>query len=290
MLLRRVPAPPLRPFVELLWTGDFASGPETWRERALPTGRDDLVFRLEGGPVRVFADPHDARGETYEPAVVSGARAHAFVRDVSQRSVSVGAHFRPGGAALLLSVRGGELAGRHTSLGDLWGAGAACAYERLAAAPTPAARLEELERILLARLPARALHPAVTHLVARIDASHGRAPMRALVAETGFGQRWVGEAFRRSVGFAPKVYARVRRFQHALQLAADRRAGGWLEVALRAGFSDPSHLVREFQALAGIPPSAYRPLASDRASHVPIPAGTSIPSKRAAEIRGTRGS
>ncbi len=296
VLLHRPPTRPLASFVERLWYFDNRAEPGSERfprERALPTGSMDLVFRLSEEPVRVFAGLGDLEGSTFGHAVISGVRSSFHVRDTSRPTCSVGAHFRPGGAAALLGVPAGELAGRHTALEDLWGRSAASARERLLEEPSPAARLALLEELLLARCPEREpLHPAVRHALERLGAP-GACSIAELSRATGLSHRRLIELFRRAVGLAPKVYARIRRFQAAIERAALGQPSGWAQVALECGFYDQSHLTREFQAFAGLPPGAYAPLSPDRPNHVPIHerlgherAGGSRTSKPGALARG----
>lgn len=55
-----------------------------------------------------------------------------------------------------------------------------------------------------------------------------------------------------------KGFHRVRRLHHAVSLTASARPGGWSALALRAGFYDQAHMIREFRALAGVTPVALR--------------------------------
>jgi AraC-like DNA-binding protein len=264
--------PALAPFVERLWHFDDTADrgrPRCARERALPTGRMDLVVRLSPAPIRVFTGAGDETGRSFGHAVVAGVRPSYHVRDTSAPSCSVGVHFRPGGAAILLGIPAGELAGRHTMLGDLFGADAQRLRERLLDTSQPAARLALLEAFLLERCMAPARHhPAVEHALFRLGTT-GTCPIGRLCRETGYSQRWLIQQFRDAVGLPPKVYARILRFQGAVALAGRAPAIGWAHLALMCGYSDQSHLSREFQAIAGLPPGAYAPLAG-RPNHVPI--------------------
>jgi AraC-like DNA-binding protein len=268
MLLQRPPVPALAPFVERLWHfGDPGNGSP--RERALPTGSADLVVRLSDRPVRLFAGADDRAGETFGHAVLAGARSSFHLRDASGPTCSAGVHFRPGGASALLGVPGDELSGRHTRLEELWGRSAGTVRERLLEQASPEARLALLERLLLARCPEpEPLHPAVARALSVLGAPGARS-IAELAREAGVSHRWLIVRFRRSVGLGPKVYARIRRFQRALARAARGCACGWAQLALECGFSDQSHLVREFQAIAGLSPGEYRPLSPGRPNHVP---------------------
>ncbi|MCI0586067.1 MAG: AraC family transcriptional regulator [Planctomycetes bacterium] len=273
MLLRRAPHSALAPFVERLWhfdeIGDVGS-PRFPRERALPTGSTTLVFRLSPEPIRLFEDARDEVGRTYGHSVVAGARSSFHLRDTSAPSWSVGAQFRPGGAAALLGFPADALSERHTPLEALWGEDAHRERERLLEARTPLARIARLEELLLSRRVIREfVDPSVALALARLGAPGGCSIGR-LARETGYSHRWLIGRFRRIVGLSPKVYARIRRFQGAIELAARGGSRGWAEVAVDCGFYDQAHLSREFQAFAGLPPGAYAPLSEDRPNHVPL--------------------
>ncbi|HKX26175.1 MAG TPA: DUF6597 domain-containing transcriptional factor, partial [Blastocatellia bacterium] len=165
MMLKRPPQPALRPFVKTLWVSDqtgLQRSPQFDREHVLPTGEMHLVFRLSDPPLRLFENAEDTRGRVLRHAVVGGVRSTFYVREISSPGVAVGAQLLPGAAELLFGAPAGELAERHTLLDDLWSRGAGSAREQLLEAGSPEVRLEVLESILAARLPAmRGLHPAV---------------------------------------------------------------------------------------------------------------------------------
>jgi AraC-like DNA-binding protein len=271
-MLTRLPSAPLQPFVRRLWAteaADAAVRQVAPRERVLPTGGLHVAFLL-GDPLRLFRDDDDQEGQVIGQAVVGGARATYYVRDVSRPSLSVGAALQPGVAELFLGVPAGEIAGIHTPLEDLWGREARLALERIADADSPSARLDRLEALLFARLPrVRRVHPAVAQALARFAISPA-APIRELVEATGYSHRHFVTVFRDAVGLPPKIYARVLRFQQAIGRFALRPAPRALEVALDAGYADQSHLNRDFRELGGISPDRYRRTAPVWSNHVPL--------------------
>jgi AraC-like DNA-binding protein len=271
VVLARPPEPALRPFVRQIWAADAPAAvpPPGGRERVLPGGTTHVAIRLTGGPLRLFRGADDSVGTDVGWAVVGGARAAFYVRDVSRPACSVGAELEPGAAAALLGAAADELAGRHTPLDDLWGRGAAEARERLLEAPDLAARLDGFEALLAARLPkVKGVHPAVAHALGRF---HQGADVARVAAEAGYSERRMFELFRAAVGLAPKAYCRVRRFNAALAHLLASPGGGCAAAAAAAGYSDQAHMAREFRELAGVSPSTYRALAPPSARHVPLP-------------------
>ncbi len=64
-----------------------------------------------------------------------------------------------------------------------------------------------------------------------------------------------GRVFNNHVGMMPKEYARIVRFQKALWLL-QRHTRNYADLAYACGYSDPSHLIREFRQFSGVVPSA----------------------------------
>lgn len=272
MILKRAPRPALRPFVEAVWAIDEASERRSLparREHVLPTGQMHLAVRLADDPLRLFDTPEDTTGHILSEAVVGGARAAFYVREVSKPLNSVGAQLLPGAAEALFGVTADELTGRHTPLEDLWGGPPVSSIqERLAERRSLDDRLDTFEAMLAAWLPpVRGLHPAVARALEQLRAN---ANVHEAVSRSGYSHRTFISLFTRSVGLTPKVYSRLLRFQRVLRRATARPGAAWVDVAMVVGYSDQSHLVREFRELAGMTPAAYRRVAPRFAHHLPM--------------------
>ena len=166
-MLQREPPPALRSFVSVLWASESATGCPPFRERVLPTGRMHLVFRSSPHPLRILDDPQARPGDTLGHALVGGARAEAYLREVAPGGASVGAEFRTGASMALFGVPADALAARHTPLEDLWGAGAMRACDRIFSARDAARQLDVFADILATRLPrVHGVHPAVAAALA----------------------------------------------------------------------------------------------------------------------------
>jgi AraC-like DNA-binding protein len=272
MLVTRTPTAALRPFVKALWAseetlGAGSSGPA--RELVLPTGLMHLAIRISGPPLRVFGDAERKAAEVVGHAVVGGARAGAYVRDLAVPVRSVGAQLYPGVSRFLFGASADELAGRHTLLDDLWGRAVMEARERLMEAASAERQLDVFESLLAARLPrVRGLHPAVAEALERFTTT---TDVNEVVEHTGYSHRRFIMLFREAVGLTPKLHCRVQRFQSALDRASRQANASWVDVALAAGYCDQAHFNREFREFAGLTPGRYRELAPIWTNHVPLP-------------------
>lgn len=270
MDLTRPPGPRLRPFVALLWASDgSARGPAVFdRELVLPTGLVHIAVRLGDRPLRLFRDG-GAAGEVVGCAVVGGARAGPYLKDISQPAASVGAVLRPGAAAHLVGAPAGAFSGRHVRLDDLWPPGAVEEFaERLEAAPSLAARIGLLEQALVARLrDAPGIDPLVAHALARLGPG---VRIDAVARGCGVSPRHLTRIFTAAAGLAPKTYQRLQRFSRVLDRLACEPAIPWAELAAAEGYADQAHFAREFRALAGLAPGRYRRAAPAAPRHVPV--------------------
>lgn len=271
--LRPPPPPALRALVAQLWShdpGPAAARHEGAREHVLPTGATHLVFRLGGPPLRLFEGGGGGTSQGQEVghavghAVVGGARAAYYVRDVSQPAASVGALLRPGAAQVLLGAPESALAGHHTPLESLIGeAETARMLALLQAADSPGRRLACFAQWLLQRAAGRGpmRHPAITaalpHLSHLFHLGEGHLSVQQLVAASGLSHRHFIAQFRLVTGLTPRAMLRLQRFGRALDLAAEGTLG-WAEVAAAAGYADQSHLVNAFGQIAGVTPQAWR--------------------------------
>ena len=78
--------------------------------------------------------------------------------------------------------------------------------------------------------------------------------MDELSERSHISQRQLNRLFRAHLGFSPKTFSRVVRFQRALNLLKSDPGCTLAEVATRCGYDDQPHFVHEFKAYAGAAP------------------------------------
>ncbi len=86
-------------------------------------------------------------------------------------------------------------------------------------------------------------------------AARGAARIEDLVADSGFSASQFARRFEMRVGMAPKLFARMIRFDRAL--IAHRQAPNrpWTDIVHELGYFDQAHFIRECHAFTGLPPS-----------------------------------
>ncbi len=270
LFLNHVPRPPLSQFVNLLWLYEGYTQPNA-KERILPSGEMQIVVNLLEDRTCIYDREDTDRCQTFRGSVLSGAHSEYQVISTAMQASVVGVHFRPGGAFPFLRMPAGELRDATVSLETLWGAAAVDLRDRLLEAPTPRARLEVLERVLLKDL-ARGFdaHDAVGFALRRFMAEPHAATVAGVSDQIGLSPKRFIQVFRDETGFTPKVFCRIRRFQLALDLMDGRKSVEWAKVALDCGYFDQAHFIHDFRAFSGINPTSYLASRTQHHNHVPL--------------------
>ena len=192
--------------------------------------------------------------------LVVGPWADPFVVRFPAGTTIVGARFHPGRAPGILGIPAAELLNQSVPLSDVWS--------------TSCARFG-----LTFDVPAVISHSALAGTLVRATAS-GTPPDGAVVASirwlarhpsatVGQLSRWIGISHRQlqrrfsaAVGYGPKMFQSVLRFQRLLHCASRPLGPPRLaDLAAVAGYADQAHMTREVQRFAGCTPTALIPSA-----------------------------
>jgi AraC-like DNA-binding protein len=270
---RHVPAPPLAQYVEWFW---FYEGffPGHTREHVLPDGSFELVINLREETRKLFDRRDAARFESFRRGWISGTHSQYIVIDAVPDSSMMGAHFKPGGAAPFLGAPADDFSGQVVDLEAIWGLEAWGLRDRLLAAAGQRLKFRALEQFLMQRLAGRgaatASSPRVRWALERFVREPQVPAIGAIAGELGVSHKHFIHEFRRQVGLTPRMFCRIRRFQEVLaHIQADERVN-WVDLAYSCGYYDQAHFIRDFQAFAGLNPSAYVGHALEDHNFVPI--------------------
>lgn len=276
--LEHTPSPPLRRYVRMLW---LAQAPAAQgRQRVLPTGRVQVIFNLARDFILDCPEGEDDR--RVPPSLIVGARSIYEVVDTSDMADLAGIVFEPGGFARFAHDAADLFSNRTLGLEDLCGSGARTVRDRLCACCSTRERFRILENFLVGVLARGVAGQSGSQRGSSRDCAvafaldrFGRAPsvltVREVARSIGWSERHLSQVFREEVGFSPKVWCRIQRFQRAVGLL---HAGGdvrWSELALDCGFYDQSHFANEFRAFSGVDATTYSALRTPWANHIAVP-------------------
>jgi AraC-like DNA-binding protein len=259
------PAPELRSLVDS-YGGIRYEGFAPGTHLGLPSRH--LTVALSLGTPLIVGAPERSQAPRPLTALAAGlhTRPATITHDGSQDSISF--ELTPLGARCLLGVRAADLAGQIVELEDLLGGGARELVDRLASAIDWRGRFAVLDDFLI-RL-ARGVDVCegpVERAWQRIVDSGGKLRVGDLARDTGYSRRHLTTRFVGEYGLTPKQASRVIRFERSWrilrrlerrqQLSSRPERRSLAEIAVGCGYYDQAHLAREWNDLAGCPPSAW---------------------------------
>jgi AraC-like DNA-binding protein len=239
------------------------------------------------------------RGDRLE---IAGPDTTAHVSVAPAGTTFVGLRFNPGAASPVLGVPASELVDARPEAAALWGPAAtelAALLEELGpfrrserseesrpflappsnlAPPSPllsgsaaaaAALLQDAVRRRLAEAPAP--DRLVQHVVRSLqNAPPGRAvPVERLADRAGVSPRQLHRRCSAALGYGPKTFAGILRFQRFLEGARRAGPGGLAAIALESGYADQPHLTREVRRLTGLTPAQLLGSGANRSTELP---------------------
>ena len=259
-------SPALKPFVKSFHyhESDFPFA----LERIMPNGRTHLMVNLAEDEFRTYGKAGADRVSEHSGAVVAGPHAHPVVIDTRAQRWLAAVEFRHGGASGFFAMPMTEISDQVVPVRDVWRDAGALLRERLLETRTPESRFSILEEVLLDHLRL-SFDPAIQDAMSVLRAG---MPVSQVAMRLGFSTRTLERRFSSQVGLGPKQFARVHRLQRVLRALRRPNKPEWCALAAAYGYTDQAHLIHDFQDLAGIRPSEYKPHSPQRNNHVPLAA------------------
>lgn len=235
-------------------------------ETVLPTAETHVVLSL---PVPTVWKPGASlrrASSGHFITVVVGPRATPYSKLVPpERRIAVGFTLRPEGHLPMLGLPAGELAEGRFNLADLWPAGEAKLADGILGAASLRECLTSVRRVLAAeRLRPRG-HAAIAQ---SLKGWSPRTRVDDMVRWSGLSHRAFSAGFREHLGLGPKRFARLQRFSGVVDRLASSPCLGQAELAVRAGYFDQSHMIRDFREFAHVTPVDYVRRAPVRPFHL----------------------
>ncbi len=155
----------------------------------------------------------------------------------------------------LFRIPPGSLANRYIDSVDVFGSGMQTLWSALAECESFAERVCLAEEYLLP-LAANALASTYIMKSARyLFNSSGMSRVEDIANDCGLSVRHYDRLFAEQTGMGPKLFARLRRFQLALDAKRIAPQRSWMSVAHEFGYFDQMHMIRDFQSLGGNTPT-----------------------------------
>jgi AraC-like DNA-binding protein len=245
--------PHLRGVVDQLW--HFEGKVSLPRERTFPAGYLEIILQL--GPRFRAVDATGRTAEEYPDGSFTALQLRPLVIEAPESPCRVlGIQLSPLGAYALFGPALAESVGMSLDLADLCGSEADVLVGRCRDCLTVEGRFAAVDHWVSRRIAAAAPVHAAVRLAAELIGAHaGSVSMESVRSQVALGRTRFIDAFRQHFGVAPKQYARLLRFRHALGLL--QSGMGIADAALAAGYFDQPHMNRDFVEFGALTPGEF---------------------------------
>lgn len=168
--------------------------------------------------------------------------------------------FRPNGIHQLLGIPAHEFLDAIISMDAVFGKNGLILEEQLADQNDNHSRVDLLNHFFGNLISKKSISNQliVNDSLNFIISNKGYFSVADLVKHTGYSERHLERKFKESIGLNPKKFGNVIRLHHFLKLLKNKNdATNLTSICYEAGFSDQSHLIKEFRKHTGISPTTY---------------------------------
>ncbi len=206
-----------------------------------------VVTAERDGSIHIVPDGSTAISIQFEDDEPSGWFLRGpLVRPETRRYASgatvVGIRLRPGVAFLLSGIAAHEMVGRTVPLSEI------------PSPRTPAEAIDVLQHFLIDRLRDADLHRVVAAAIREIERERGCVPAAEIAARCEVSPRHLNRLMRTWVGYGPKRFAGIVRFQETLKQIGHSPGRPPATLASETGFFDQAHLTTNMTRFAGATP------------------------------------
>lgn len=249
-----LPSRPLAEYVRFYQYSETNAGNATLF-KPLP-GRPEQSIQFSFRDAYVVRDRMSGKEEKAPPTIVQGRQTKRYIDVLATGDVyTFTIHFQPTGFFRLFHIPLPELTNWVPDALDVIGPEIGTLYHQLGEADDPQEMACLAERYLLKKWrDSQPFHPVQRAAVAMLN-RRGVADLSELVAECNVSLRQFERTFSEQVGVPPKLYCRLLRFTHALELKNKEPSRTWTEIAHEVGYYDQMHLVHDCKDFADETPS-----------------------------------
>jgi AraC-like DNA-binding protein len=225
----------LRSFVGCFWVVTADRGATI---RVVPDGSTSISIQLQEGTAAGW--------------VLRGPLVRPDERRFTSPAIMIGVRLRPGVAFILSGIPSDAIVDCRISLSDRPGF-----HELVSGRPTldtPMQCIDVLQRFLIERLKDASVHGVVAAAIREIEREHGCLRVAEIAARCGVSPRHLNRLMRVWVGYGPKRFANIIRFQESLEQMERAPTQSGAALASDTGYFDQAHLSLDSTRFAGASP------------------------------------
>ena len=249
------PHPALRGAIQALWYGEGQISYQ--RDRILPSLNAYLLINLGPPQYQILPGPPEQR-VPFRDIWFSGLHQRPIDTEAPHGNALLGIALHPAGLRPWLSADLRHTGDQVLPLSDLLGDGVLALREALLNRRDLVERFDCVQHWLLQRWrDQRQIDPALQQLLRHIEGSAGQLRLEAAAEALGLSRKHLSRRCLEQTGMTPKALARICRFRAAVSWLQRQDRVPWTDLALRCGYADQAHLIRDFRHFSGLTPGEF---------------------------------
>ena len=228
-------------------------------DMVFPGGHMEIIFNLGEG---IWQSSVNEIYSTTPPVELWGKLTQPLAVKSVGKNKMLGIRFYAHSAAYFLNESIWEFNNQVADLRDLMGSPVKLLHAQLREVPELTKRIELIEHFLLRQLTSK--HKKIDNIrmigqiVREMQQQDDPENIDRIADRYHISARYLNKLFLEYTGVTPKLYSKIYRFKHSLELIAEKQCN-LTSIAYECGYFDQSHFIRDFKSFAGVTPSAYSP-------------------------------
>ncbi len=230
------PSRPLQDVIDICWSIPASGNDRVSRHEIFPDCSAKLIFRYSSSRKNRM--------------VLIGPLSERTTVEIDESADYYGIRFHPGRLPKLMQTGMAELTDSHVEITEINGRDIEDLGREMAAASSH----EERQRIMestVRGLPLLHGDSYVESALELITRRYGKSRIGEIARLSGARRRLLERRFISEIGLSPKRLSRMIRLRKLLSILHSRRYRSLSDLAAGCGFSDQSHMIRDFKALTG---------------------------------------
>ncbi|MEO2202551.1 helix-turn-helix domain-containing protein [Paenibacillus pabuli] len=239
-LTRHAPSEALSPFVKHFWMVSWdLAGLDSYPQHVVPNPCVNLVVE---------------RGNTF----FFGPSGRKFSYHIRGKGQVFGVKFRPGGFYPFVRLPVSSLCEQPLEVSSVLDVSAASLEEQLLTDGSDADKINYMDQLLCAHLPAEDAQARLVHdIVQQIELDRELLRVDDLSSFWNIHTRKLQRLFNQYVGISPKTVIKLYRLQNAADLIDRGLHCDLVKLAQDLGYHDQSHFIKDFKSIIGSTPEEY---------------------------------
>lgn len=254
-----LPSEPLRKYIRYFWTLENDSlefSDKTFK--IMSDGLPGLI--VQKNPTAFF----DENNQPLPQVFLYGQTTQCTEHKAKQPFHNFGIYFQPTALKSIFGIDANELTNQHIDINELV---KPIITDQLLNSTDTDQRIKLLSSFLMHQAKKRESENEKVNL-AIIQLQKGES-LKNIQTELNISERSLERYFNQQVGISPKLYARINRFQSALESIRHTQFDKLSDIAYQRDYFDQSHFIRDFKKFAGTSPKHFMLQANEQVENFP---------------------